>query len=97
MASGSPGMGASLIQWFVYCVVMGFLVAYVTGVTTGPGAEYLRVFRVSGAVAFIAYAGALPVASIWGKRKWSTTLKHVVDSFIYAMLAAGSFAGFWPE
>ena len=53
--------------------------------------------RVSGAVAFIGYAGAHPVASIWGKRKWGTTIKHTFDSFVYALLTAGAFGGFWPS
>jgi hypothetical protein len=97
MPNGPPAMGISLVQWFVYSVIIGILVAYVTGRTVAPGAEYLQVFRVSGAVAFIGYAGAQPVASIWGGRKWSTTIKYVFDSFVYALLTAGAFGGFWPS
>ena len=95
--SGPPAMGRPLVQWFVYSLALGFLVAYVTSRTVSPGAEYLQVFRVSGAVAFIGYAGAHAQASIWGKRRWSTTVRHIVDSLLYALLTAGAFAGFWPE
>jgi hypothetical protein len=95
--NGPPAMGANLFQWFVYAVVIGILVAYVASRTVAPGAEYLQVFRVAGAVAFIGYAGAHPVASIWGKRRWSTTVKHILDSLVYALLTAGAFGGFWPE
>jgi hypothetical protein len=97
LPNGPPAMGAALIQWLVYTLVVGVLVAYVTGRTVAPGAEYLQVFRVAGAVAFIAYAGAHPSASIWGKRRWSTTFRHIFDGFVYGLLTAGAFAGFWPE
>ena len=59
--------------------------------------EYLKIFRVSGAVAFIGYVGAQPIQSIWGKRKWATTLRYVLDGLIYSLLTAGAFAGFWPD
>lgn len=95
--NGPIAMGKPLVQWFVYSAVLGFLVAYVTSRTVAPGAEYLQVFRVAGTVAFIGYAGGHPQASIWGKRRWSTTVRHIVDSLLYALLTAGAFAGFWPE
>jgi hypothetical protein len=97
LPNGPVAMGTSLIQWFIYALVIGAIVAYVTGRTVAPGAEYFSIFRVSGAVAFIAYAGAHPSASIWGKRKWSTTAKHLLDGLFYSLLVGGAFAGFWPE
>ena len=53
--SGPPAMGASLVQWFVFSLVVGVLAAYVSGRTLSPGANYLDVFRVAGTTAFIAY------------------------------------------
>jgi len=97
MPSGAPAMGKQLGQWFVYLLAVGVAVAYLTSRTVGAGAEYLQVFRVAGTTAFLAYAGAEPVVSIWFKRSWSTTLKNVIDGFVYALLTAGAFAGFWPE
>jgi hypothetical protein len=46
--SGQPAMPKFLIQWFVYCLLIGFFVAYLTGHTVAPGANYLVVFRVAG-------------------------------------------------
>ena len=43
----------------------------------GPDTHYLQVFRVAGAVAFIAYALGAPVPSIWEGQKWSTSFKFV--------------------
>jgi len=91
MGPGAWNMGASLVQWFVYLIVIGLFVAYVTSRTVPDGAEYLQVFRVSGAVAFLAYSGAHATGSIWYKRAWSTTFKFVFDGLIYALLTAGVF------
>ena len=90
-------MGSSLIQWLVYCVLVGMFAAYLTGRAVGPGADYLAVFRFAGTAAFSAYALALLQNSIWYKRKWSATLKSVFDGFIYASLTAGVFGWLWPS
>ncbi len=96
MPSGPPSMGASLVQWFVYCIVVGIFAAYVAGRALGPGAEYLAVFRFVGATAFAGYALALFQNSIWYKRAWSTTLKSIFDGLVYALLTAGTFGWLWP-
>ncbi len=95
-AGGSMNMGASLIQWFIYCAVISFFSAYVTGAVLGPEAHYLAVFRVSGTVAFMGYAMALPQQSIWFKRSWATTGKSMFDGLLYSLLTAGAFGWLWP-
>ena len=97
MPNGPMAMGSSLIQWLVYCVLVGVFAAYLTGRAVGPGADYLAVFRFSGTAAFSAYALALLQNSIWYKRKWSATLKSVFDGFIYALVTAGVFGWLWPS
>jgi hypothetical protein len=97
MPPGMPNMARLLTQWFVYCLVIGVLTAYLTGRTMGPGAEYLAVFRVAGTASFLAYSMAHISASIWQGRAWSLSLKNVFDGLIYGLLTAGSFAGLWPE
>jgi hypothetical protein len=97
MKSGPPKMGKSLTLWFIYCVVVGFLAAYVTSRALGPGVRYLAVFRFAGTTAFIAYALALPQYSIWYGRSWKTTLKSMSDGLIYALLTAGVFGWLWPS
>jgi hypothetical protein len=91
-----PSMGVSLAQWFVYCVVVSVFAAYIAGRAVGPGAEYLEVFRFSGAAAFGAYGLALWQNSIWYKIAWSTTLKSNIDSLIYGLLTGGAFGWLWP-
>lgn len=93
---GEMNMGASLLQWFVYCVVVGIFAAYVGGISLGVGSDYLSVFQITGAVAFAGYGLALLQGSIWLGRKWSTTLKSVFDALIYACVTAGTFGWLWP-
>lgn len=97
MPSGAPSMGKPLVQWFVFSVCVGVFVAYLVGRTVAPGGDYRTVFRLASTVAFLAYAGTEPLASIWKGQSWSTTLKHVFDGLIYALLSAGFFGWLWPE
>ena len=95
--SGPPAMGKFLAQWFLYCVVISILVAYLTGRTRPPGTDYLGVFRVAGTAAFLGYAGAQFQDSIWKGQPWSVTSRHVLDSLIYALLTAGTLGWLWPR
>lgn len=97
MRNGMPNMGRMLGLWAVYLLVVAIFVAYVGGVALAPGSEYLLVFRVAGASAFLAFAIANAPASIWYGQPWSTTLRFVIDGLIYSLLLAGTFAAFWPE
>ena len=94
--SGPPSMGKQLLQWFLYCIVVGLFAAYVAGRALAPGAEYLAVFRFAGTTAFVGYALALWQNSIWYRRAWSITLKSTFDGLVYAFLTAGVFGWLWP-
>lgn len=96
LPNGPMRLGPMLAQWFVFSLVVGILVAYVAGRVLEGGAEYLTVFQVTGAVAFVAYAAGSWPESIWFGRKWSTTLKNTLDGLIYALLTAGAFGWLWP-
>jgi hypothetical protein len=94
---GPPAMPKFLGLWFVYCLLVSFFVAYLTGHTVAPGTHYLVVFRVVGTAAFLAYGlGTLPNA-IWKGQTWSMTMKEVIDGLIYALLTAGTFGWLWPR
>ena len=94
---GPFNMGSSLVWWFVYCVVVGGFAASVAGCVLGPGAEYLKVFRVTGTVAFAGYSLALWQANIWSGKSLGTTLRHTFDGVVYALLSAGTFGWLWPN
>ena len=95
--SGAPAMGKPLVQWFLFCVLVGVAVAYLTGRALAPGASYLSVFRFAGTSAFYAYAFARIADSIWMARAWSTTAKSLLDGLLYALGTAGVFGWLWPR
>jgi len=95
--SGPPAMPKFLIQWFVYCLLIGFFVAYLTGRTVAPGANYLVVFRVAGTAAFLAYGLGHLSNGIWKGQLWWVTIKEVVDGLVYGLLTAGAFGWLWPR
>ena len=97
MKNGEWNMGAQLTQWFIYCIAVSFVAAYVTSRAVGPGTEYLVVFRFAGCTAFVAYGLALWQNTIWYKRAWTTTLKSNIDALIYGLLTGGAFGWLWPQ
>ena len=97
MPNAMPSMTRNLTLWFFYCGAVGFFAAYVAGRALMPGAEYLRVFQLVGATAFIGYSVALWQMSIWYSRAWGMTIKATMDGLIYALLTAGTFGWLWPR
>jgi hypothetical protein len=93
---GGFQIGKSLICWFVFCLIIGTLVAYLGWHGLGPGADYRKVFRITGTAAILGYGiGQFP-DSIWRGQRWSTTAKHVLDGIVYGLLTAGTFGWLWP-
>ena len=96
LPNGPCGMGMQMTLWFLFSLVVSVLAAYVARLTIPAGAEYLLVHRVTGAVAFCAYAmGSLP-DSIWYKKSWSSTLKNMFDGLVFGLVTGGVFGWLWP-
>jgi hypothetical protein len=90
-------LGKSLTLYFLYSVVVSVLVAYVCGVTLAPHTHYLRVFRVAGTAAILAYAFRGVPDSVWYGKPWVVTFKELIDGVIYGLLTAGTFGWLWPH
>jgi hypothetical protein len=90
-------MGPMLVRWFVFTLVVSFFVAYVACHALPPGAEYLRVFQVVGAVAFLAYGAGMVPAAIWSGKPWAVAWKEVFDGLLYGLVTAGTFGWLWPR
>jgi hypothetical protein len=97
LPNGDMNMGKMFGQWFIYSILVAVIVAYVTGRTHGPGAPYLEVFRISGAVAFCCYALAHWQNWIWWGKSTRFTMTHTLDGIIYALVTAGTFGWLWPR
>ena len=90
-------MGPYLGLWFVYCLVISGMSAYVVWRVFGPGDRFSAVFKLGCTVAFLAFGMALPQMSIWYRRSWTTTLKSLFDSVIYGAVTGAAFAYLWPK
>lgn len=95
-SAGMPSMGKSLLSWFVFCVVIGVFVAYLTGLALAPGAAAMTVFRISATVALLGHAFTSVNDSIWKGLSWGVTCKFVFDGLLYALATGATFAWLWP-
>jgi hypothetical protein len=95
--NGPPKFGRSLVLWFFYSLIIGFLVAYVAFIRLEPGTAYKVVFRMTGTVAVIAYAIGHVHESIWKGQPFSVTFRHMLGGVIYGLLTGGVFGWLWPD
>lgn len=89
------GMGKSLMQWFVYCIVVSIFSAYIAIHTLDPGTDYLTVHRVVGCAAFMGYGLALFQDAIWHSKGWGATWKSVIDALVFGLVTGGTFGWLW--
>ena len=97
MESAPPAMPKFLGLWFLYCLIIGFFVAYLAWHTLAVGTNYIVVFRVVGTAAFLAYGVGQLSNGIWKSQPWSMTIKEALDGLVYALLTAGTFGWLWPK
>ena len=65
-----------LIQWFVYCLLIGFFVAYLAAHTLQPGANYLEVFAWLGPPHSWPMAWDNKQRHLEKRQMWSNTIKR---------------------
>lgn len=90
-------MGGTLFLWFIYSLAVSLFAGYIAGVAFGPGTEYLRIMQVAGCVAFVGYSMGQIHESIWWGRRWSWTIRNVLDGLLYGLLTGGTFGWLWPR
>jgi hypothetical protein len=95
--NGPVSMAKPLSLWFLYCLVVGVIAAYVTSRAVGAGAPFRAVFRFAGVTTFVSYSLALWQNTIWFKRSWVTTLKANLDGLLFSLVTAGIFGWLWPR
>lgn len=95
MKSGPPAMGKTLVQWLLFCLLVSFTAAYVARHTLAGESAWM-VARITGTVAFAGYAYGAFQDSIWQAIPWSNSLRHVIDSALYALATALVFVWLWP-
>ena len=96
MPSGAPNMAKPLGLWFALCLLVSFVTSYVARHSLDPGAAGMEVLRLTGTVAFIAYAFGYFHDSIWKAIPWSNSLRGILDAAVYAVVTGLVFRFFWP-
>lgn len=97
MPNGMQPMGPIFVRWFIYLLVIAAATACIASRFLAPGDNSRSVFHYTAAMTFLAYGMALPQASIWFHKKWSTTLKGMFDAVIYGVVAGLTFMWLWPQ
>lgn len=96
-SSWNFSMGSTLLQWFLFSLFVSLVAGYIAGVAFGPGTEYSRIMQVAGCVAFSGYSLGQIHESIWWGRRWSWTIRNVLDGLLYGLLTGGTFGWLWPR
>lgn len=96
LPNGQMNLGKFLGTWFAYTILIGVVVAYIGGLALPAGADYMKVFQITGATAFLAYGLAVIPESIWKGQSWGTTGKFILDGLAYGLVTAGAFGWLWP-
>ncbi len=90
-------IGPQFIGWFLFAAAVSLCAGYAVGVTAGPGAAYMDVFRATGTVAFLAFGAGEVTRSIWFHQNWGRTARGLLDALIYGLVTAGVFGWLWPS
>jgi hypothetical protein len=94
--AGQVNMGRNLLLTFLTYVVIGVFVAYVGWhAMKGEQVEYMDVFRLAGAAAFMAHGLGMLTHMVWFQVKGFWT--YLFDNLVFALLTAGVFAWLWPK
>ena len=92
--AGAVNMGASLLQWFLFCGLVSLFCAMVS-IVVPPGAPHVA-FHAVALSALMAYAFGCFTDAIWWGVPWKNAFKYIVDGIIYALITAFTFEWLWP-
>jgi hypothetical protein len=93
----APAMGKYLGMWFVWCLVVATIAAYLAARLVGWDHSHASTAaKLVGAVSFIAHGFGTISESIWMGRPWSSTAKYLLDSALYAIGSGLVFCWLWP-
>jgi hypothetical protein len=95
--NGVHNMGKYLGQWFVWALTISVIAAFLATQLFGLDHAHARAAaKLVGAVTFIAHGFGTVSESIWMGRPWSTSVKFLADSVLYAVGSGLVFYWLWP-
>jgi hypothetical protein len=97
LKNGPPALGKHLVQWFLFCVLVSFVTAYVARHTLATGAAGREILRLTATMAFVGYGFGSFQDSIWKAIPWSNSLRGLLDAVLYALATGFVFLWLWPH
>ena len=95
--NGQPAMGKYLGLWFLLCLFVSAVAAFLTAKVYGLDPLWVKpAAKLAGAIAFIGYGFGTLQESIWMGRPLSATVKYLLDSALYALGTWAVFLWLWP-
>jgi hypothetical protein len=89
-------MGRNLMQTFTFYLVTSVFIAYLGTLALDPGADFSKVFQVTGTAGILAYAfGSIPNA-IWFGSHLRPALMDVIDGICFGLVTGAVFGFLWP-
>lgn len=95
--NGPPAIGKSLMQWFVFSVLISTVIGYVASLALTPETTSLTIFRFTATIALVAYGLSNVTDSIWKGVPWIITAKFLFDGLLYGLATGGAFVWLWPN
>jgi len=94
--NGPPSMGGSLLQWFIYILLISAIAGAIAMRIYGVQGESHRAGHLVGLISFLTYTGGSVQMGIWMGKPWGSVAKDVLDGLIYATISAFAFQFLWP-
>lgn len=95
--AAQPNFGRNLLLTFLFYVVVGVFVAYVSAQARVAGASFAEVFRVAGTVAIVAYCFASIPGAIFMGKPTRFMVTEFLDGLAYGLITGLIFAWLWPS
>jgi hypothetical protein len=92
-----PNFAINLLKTFIAYGLITTMVAYIAGMSVGPGAEYMHVFRAVATAGVLGHCmGGLANAFFMGTPT-RFIFTSFIDGVIFALITAGVIASMWPD
>lgn len=94
--NGAPSMGRNMGCSVLTNLIVASLIAYVAGIAHGPGASFMDIMQLTGAIAFGIYALGDIMGGIWFGRPFRAFVTNWIDAAFYALATGAIFGWLWP-
>ena len=93
----APNMPRNMFLTYLFFLVTGVFVGYITSLALDPGAAFVDVFQVAGTAGILAYCFAFMPNAIWFGKPLRAVVMDILDGLAYGLLTGIVFGWFWPS